>query len=142
MTEELPVAQSVRTMLEGDHTCELLGIQVEFAKDGQSRATMRVRPDMVNGHAIVHGGLVFSLADTTFACAVNSYGPPVVTASADVTYLRPGSPGDVLVAEAVTRARRGRSLVCDVTVRRGEEIIAEFRGRGAQLKDDRGRPGG
>lgn len=134
MTGELPVAQSVRDMLATDRTSELLGIQVEFAKDGQARATMCVRPDMVNGHAVVHGGLVFSLADTTFACAVNSYGPAVVTASADVTFLRPGRLGDVLTAEAVTRIRQGRSLICDVTVRSGEEVIAEFRGRGAQFK--------
>ncbi|WP_449342290.1 PaaI family thioesterase, partial [Streptomyces aurantiogriseus] len=62
------VAKSVRHMLSEDRTRELLGIQVDSAAEGRARARMRVRPDMVNGHAIVHGGLVFALADTTFAC--------------------------------------------------------------------------
>jgi phenylacetic acid degradation protein PaaD len=127
------VAKSVRHLLSEDRTCELLGIRVESAADGRARARMRVRPDMVNGHAIVHGGLVFALADTTFACAVNSFGPPVVTASADITFWRPGHLGDDLIAEAVTRSRKGRSVICEVTVRRGDEVIAEFSGRGAQI---------
>jgi phenylacetic acid degradation protein PaaD len=127
------VAKSVRHLLSEDRTSELLGIQVESAADGRARARMRVRPDMVNGHAIVHGGLVFALADTTFACAVNSFGPPVVTASADITFRRPGHLGDDLIAEAVTRSRQGRSVICEVTVRRGDEVIGEFNGRGAQI---------
>ncbi|CAM5280599.1 PaaI family thioesterase [Streptomyces canus] len=127
------VAKSVRHLLSEDRTCELLGIQVESAADGRARARMRVRPDMVNGHAIVHGGLVFALADTTFACAVNSFGPPVVTASADIAFRRPGHLGDDLIAEAVTRSWQGRSVICEVTVRRGDEVIVEFSGRGAQI---------
>ncbi|MFJ1666175.1 PaaI family thioesterase [Streptomyces bottropensis] len=127
------VAKSVRHMLSEDRTCELLGIQVESAAEGRACARMRVRPDMVNGHAIVHGGLVFALADTTFACAVNSYGPPVVTASANITFRLPGHLGDDLIAEAVTRSRQGRSVICEVTVRRGDDVIAEFNGRGAQI---------
>jgi len=127
------VVKSVRHLLSEDRTCELLGIQVESAAAGRARARMRVRPDMVNGHAIVHGGLVFALADTTFACAVNSFGPPVVTASADIAFRRPGRLGDDLIAEAVTRSREGRSVICEVTVRRGDEVIAEFSGRGAQI---------
>lgn len=127
------VAKSVRHLLSEDRTCELLGIQVESAADGRARARMRVRPDMVNGHAIVHGGLVFALADTTFACAVNSFGPPVVTASADITFRRPGHLGDDLIAEAVTRSWQGRSVICEVTVRRGDDVIVEFSGRGAQI---------
>ncbi|MGW3127373.1 hotdog fold thioesterase [Streptomyces sp. NPDC001123] len=127
------VAASVRRLLDGDSTSDFLGIQVESAAAGRARARMRVRPDMVNGHEIVHGGLVFALADTTFACAVNSFGPPVVTASADIVFWRPGHLGDDLVAEAETRSRAGRSVICAVTVRRGGDVIAEFSGRGAQI---------
>jgi len=134
------VTASVRRMLDEDRTSELLGIQVESAVAGRARARMRVRPDMVNGHAIVHGGLVFALADTTFACAVNSFGPPVVTAGADIVFRRPGHLGDDLVAEAVTRSRQGRTVICEVTVRRGDDVIAEFSGRGAQIAAGGGKP--
>lgn len=132
---EDPLVPSVRTMLREDRTCALLGIQVLSAGEGRARARMRVRPDMVNGHSLVHGGLVFSLADTVFACAVNSFGPAVVTAGADIAFLRPAFLDDDLVAEARTRTRSARSVICDVTVRRGDEVVAEFRGQGRQIAD-------
>ena len=84
---------------------------------------------MANGHAIAHGGLIFALADTAFACACNSFGEVTVAAAADIIFVAPARVGDVLVAEAVLRTRFGRAGLYDVTVRRGEEIIAEFRGR-------------
>ena len=84
-------------------------------------------------HAIAHGGLIFTLADTAFACACNSYGPVTVAASADIVFVAPARLGDVLVAEAVVRTRFGRSGLYDVTVRRDSDVIAEFRGRSHQL---------
>jgi phenylacetic acid degradation protein PaaD len=127
------LAPSVRRMLAEDRTCALLGITVLSADQGHARARMRVRPDMVNGHSIVHGGLVFSLADTTFACAVNSFGPAVVTAVADISFLRPAFLDDHLIAEATTTARAADAVDCDVTVRRGDQVVAKFRGRGRQI---------
>ena len=135
MTSAHQLAPSVRRMLADDRASALLGIQVLSAGDGHARARMRVRPDMVNGHSIVHGGLVFSLADTAFACAVNSFGPTVVTATADIAFLRPAFLDDDLMAEATTRIRAARSVSCDVTVRRGDEVVAEFQGRGRQIAD-------
>ena len=70
---------------------------------------MTMRDDMVNGHAIAHGGLIFTLADTAFACACNSFGPVKVAASAEIVYRRPARAEDVLVAEAVMRTRFGRA---------------------------------
>jgi acyl-CoA thioesterase len=84
---------------------------------------------MVNGHAIAHGGYLFLLADTAFACACNSHGPVTVAAGADITFVAPARAGEVLVATAAERVRYGRSGVYDVTVRRGDQIVAEFRGR-------------
>ena len=127
------VASSVRTLLDTDRSSEMLGIQVLFAEHGQACAQMLVREDMVNGHSVAHGGLVFSLADTTFACAVNSFGPLVVTAAADIAFVRPAFLGDLLTAEAELRTRLPRSVICDVTIRRGEEVVAEFRARGQQF---------
>jgi acyl-CoA thioesterase len=111
------------------------GLGIELVEQGEGRAVTRmtIRADMVNGHAIAHGGLIFTLADTAFGCACNSYGPVTVAAGADIVFVAPARQGDVLLAEAVVRTRFGRSGVYDVTVRRGADVIAEFRGRSHQL---------
>jgi acyl-CoA thioesterase len=107
------------------------GVGMELVEAGQGRAVLRMRiaPTMINGHAIAHGGYVFMLADTAFACACNSAGPVTVAAGADITFLRPVREGDVLTATATERASVGRSGIYDVTVSRDDEIVAEFRGR-------------
>lgn len=121
-------------MLAADRASAALGIEVTGHGAGWARATMMVRPDMVNGHDLAHGGMVFALADTAFACACNSWGPVTVAAGADIAFLRPARLGDVLVAEAQVRTRRGRSGIYDVTIHRGDEVIAEFRGRSTELR--------
>ena len=124
----------VSAMMAADRASAALGIEVVEHGPGWARARMTVRPDMVNGHDLAHGGLVFALADTAFACACNSWGPTTVAAGADITFLAAAHTGDVLEADAQVRAQRGRSGIYDVTVRRGTEIIAEFRGRSAELR--------
>jgi acyl-CoA thioesterase len=124
----------VAAMLASDAASTALGIEVVAHGPGWARARMTVRPDMVNGHDIAHGGLIFTLADTAFACACNSWGPVTVAAGADITFLTPASLGDVLEADARVVTRRGRSGIYDVTVRRGDEAIAEFRGRSTELR--------
>ncbi|MET9850435.1 hydroxyphenylacetyl-CoA thioesterase PaaI [Streptomyces ossamyceticus] len=111
------------------------GLGIELLEHGPGTATLRmtVTPAMVNGHRITHGGYVFLLADTAFACACNSHGPVTVAAGADITFVAPAYEGDVLVATAEERTRFGRSGIYDVSVRRGEEVIAEFRGRSRSL---------
>jgi len=94
---------------------------------------MTVRPDMVNGYRVCHGGLVASLADSAFALACNSRGVQTVAAGFDVTFLEPAHEGDVLIATADERARRGRSGIYDVSVRREDTVVAEFRGRSRSL---------
>lgn len=120
-------------MLAADAASRALGIEVLEVGDGVATARMTVRADMVNGHGIAHGGFVFSVADTAFACACNSYGPTTVAAGADITFIAPVRAGDVLVARAEARTRFGRSGIFDVTVRRGEHVVAEFRGRSRQI---------
>jgi acyl-CoA thioesterase len=124
----------VAAMLAADRASAALGIEVLDHAPGRARARMTVRPDMVNGHDLAHGGLVFALADTAFACACNGWGPVTVAAGAEIAFLAPARLGDELVAEAQVRARRGRTGIYDVTVRRGDEVIAEFRGRSAELR--------
>jgi acyl-CoA thioesterase len=124
----------VAAMLAADRASAALGIDVVEHGPGWARALMTVRPDMINGHDIVHGGLVFALADTAFACACNGWGPATVAAGADIAFLAPAHAGDILEAEARVRSRRGRSGIYDVTVRRGDEVVAEFRGRSTELR--------
>jgi acyl-CoA thioesterase len=124
----------VAAMLAADRASAALGIEVLEHGPGWARARMAVRGDMVNGHDIAHGGLIFTLADTAFACACNGWGPATVAAGADISFLRPARLGDVLEADARVRARRGRSGIYDVTVRRGDDVIAEFRGRSSELR--------
>lgn len=124
----------VTEMLAADRASQALGIEVVAHGPGWARARMSVRSDMVNGHDLAHGGLVFALADTAFACACNSWGPVTVAAGAEISFLAPAHLGDVLEAHAEIRARRGRTGVYDVTVRRADEVVAEFRGRSRELR--------
>ncbi len=122
-------------MFSADEASRRLGIELVEHGDGAAVVRMTVTPTMVNGHRIAHGGYLFLLADTAFACACNSHGPVTVAAGADIVFVAPAREGDVLVARAEERARFGRSGVYDVTVRRGAEVIAEFRGRSRSVRD-------
>jgi acyl-CoA thioesterase len=128
-----PSDDPVAVMMAADGASRALGIEVVDHGPGRATTRMRVRADMVNGHAIAHGGLVFTLADTAFACACNSYGPVTVAAAAEIVFVAPAVLGDELSAEALERTSWGRAGIYDVTVRRGAEIIAEFRGRSHRL---------
>ena len=121
--------EAVRRMLRDDVASMSLGIELVDLGPGTATVRMTVRPDMVNGHAIGHGGFVFLVADTAFACACNSRGPVTVAAGADITFLRPVRAGDVLTAAAHERSKHGRSGLYDVTVSADGVVIAEFRGR-------------
>jgi acyl-CoA thioesterase len=116
-------------MFEADLASRNIGMELVEAADGTATVRMTVSRLMVNGHAIAHGGYVFLLADTAFACACNSRGPVTVAAGADITFIAPAREGDVLVATAAERVSYGRSGIYDVTVRRGSDVVAEFRGR-------------
>jgi acyl-CoA thioesterase len=124
------VAQTAaHEMFDRDEASKGLGIELLEAGDGRARVRMTVTATMVNGHGLAHGGFVFLLADTAFACACNSHGPVSVAAGCDIDFLRPARAGDELVAVATERAVSGRSGLYDVTVTRAGDVIAEFRGR-------------
>ena len=107
-----------------------LGMRLVDVGEGTARVEMPVREDMVNGHGISHGGFVFSLADSAFAFACNQV---TVAQACDIVFVAPANRGDLLVAEAQERTSFGRNAIYDVTVRRGDDVIAEFRGRSRQL---------
>lgn len=126
-------------MMEGDRASADLGIEVLEVRPGYARVTMRIDERHLNGHRIAHGGHLFLLADTAFACACNSGRPTTVAATAEIDFIAAAHDGDVLVAEAVERASFGRSGITDVTVRRtspDDALIAEFRGRSRTLRSD------
>jgi acyl-CoA thioesterase len=129
LTSSGPQPGPAANMFSADRASKGLGMELLEAADGRAVVQMRIAQTMINGHGIAHGGFVFTLADTAFACACNTYGPVTVAAGADITFLRPAREGDVLVATATERVIAGRSGIYDVTVSRGEEIVAEFRGR-------------
>jgi acyl-CoA thioesterase len=116
-------------MFDADEASARLGIELVAHGTGSAVCRMRVTRSMVNGHGIAHGGYLFLFADTAFACACNSRGPVTVAAGADIEFVAPVHEGDVLTATARERIRYGRSGIYDVTVRRGDEVVAEFRGR-------------
>jgi acyl-CoA thioesterase len=128
---------SAHDMFDRDKASQGLGMELVEAGDGAAVVRMRVTETMVNGHGLTHGGFVFLLADTAFACACNSYGPVTVAAGADVTFLQPSRAGDVLEARARERSVSGRSGIYDVTVRRDGDVVAEFRGRSRVISPGR-----
>ncbi|MEO0002459.1 MAG: hypothetical protein RLZZ22_151, partial [Pseudomonadota bacterium] len=98
---------------------------------------MRVRPDMANGHHICHGGMIFTLADTAFAYACNSYNQNTVASACHIDFLAPAHEGDLLEAQAIERSAAGRTGVYDVTVSVvGGKTVALFRGKSARIKGE------
>lgn len=128
MTQEPEAERRARQLYAGDQAARALGIELTDVGVGSATVRMTVAPQMLQGHGTCHGGYLFLLADTAFAFACNTRGP-AVAGGADVEFLAPVHEGDELVATAVERVVRGRRGVYDVTVRRGEEPVAEFRGR-------------
>jgi len=118
-----------RAMWADDQASQGLGMVVERVAPGEAVLSMTIRPEMTNGHGICHGGFIFTLADSAFAFACNTYNQRTVAQHCAVTFLQPGRRGDTLTAHAVERNRSGRSGIYDVTVRDGRgEVVAEFRG--------------
>ena len=116
-------------MLVDEGTGPAWGIQIEEARAGYARLSMKVRADMLNGHGIVHGGMVFSLADTAFAYVCNGRNEKTVAAQASIVFLGSANEGETLIAEGGETATAGRSGVTRVTVRTADgRPIAEFTG--------------
>ena len=124
-----------RAMLDRDPASQKLGMRIAKVSPGRAEVSMTVRPDMLNGHAICHGGFIFTLADSTFAFACNSHNKVTVAAGASIEFLRPGQLGDVLTCEGVEQVLSGRHGIYDmkVTNQRGD-VVALFRGKSASIQ--------
>ncbi len=132
------LAQAVgKAMYSRDTAVIALGMTVTDIGPGRAQVRMPVRADMLNGHAICHGGMVFTLADTAFAYACNAQGKVTVAAQAGIEFLLASREGDVLTATAQELTRSKRTGVYDVSVhnQRGE-LVALFRGRSHETNDN------
>ncbi|MGF1477256.1 MAG: hydroxyphenylacetyl-CoA thioesterase PaaI [Geminicoccaceae bacterium] len=116
-------------MWSEDRASQGLGMVIDHVGAGSAQLSMTVRDDMVNGHGICHGGIIFALADSAFAFACNSFNQNTVAQHCTISFLAPARQGDRLEARASKRTQAGRSGIYDVTVRdQAGTIVAEFRG--------------
>lgn len=132
------IAEAARAaMYARDRAVQALGITVEAVGPGFARCRMPVREDMLNGHGTCHGGLIFTLADTAFAYACNSYNRATVAQAAQICFIAPARAGDVLIATAKERSRAGRTGLYDVEVAiEGGRTIALFRGHAYETRGE------
>ena len=133
VTPEEIARLSAEAMWAGDRASQALDISLDAVGPGTATLSMTLRDDMVNGHAIGHGGLTFTLADSAFAFACNSYNRVTVAAGAEIRFRRPTMLGDRMVATATERERDGRDGVYDVQVTVGDEVVAVFVGRSKEI---------
>ena len=142
MTDVQPVPTDPQALAEAvtaamwsrDRTAQALGMRIESVGPGRATVRMTVRGDMVNGHHICHGGLIFTLADTAFAYACNACNQNTVASGFSIEILAPARLGDTLVAVGVEQAQRGRSGVYDIKLTNQHgDIIALFRGKSARI---------
>lgn len=137
LTPDELASQCAKTMYESDWAAQALEMNIIEVREGYAKLSMVVRKDMSNGHAICHGGMIFTLADTAFAYSCNSYNKVTVAAGCNIEFVAPGKLGDTLIAEAKKVSLTGRSGIYDVTISdSGGQAIAHFRGKSRQIKGE------
>ena len=125
----------VHSLYLADLASQSLGIEIIDVARGRVQIAMTVRPDMVNGYGMCHGGIVFAFADSAFAFACNSYGDPMVAAGASIEFLAPTPSGERLTAAATEVSRSARHGIYDVAVTAASgAVLAQFRGRCSRLR--------
>ena len=114
---------------------DFMQIELLACQPGRAVMRMQVRAPMLNGHRICHGGLIFTLADSTFAYACNSRNKVTVAAGCSIEFLKPAQLGDVLTCEGLEQVLQGRHGIYDMTVRnQRDEVVAVFRGKSASIQ--------
>jgi len=124
------------TMFAVDVACkDTMGMELLSCAPGRAVIRMTVKEMHLNGHKICHGGFIFTLADSTFAFACNSYNKNAVAAGCSIEFLKPGQLGDVLTCVGQEQALSGRHGIYDMKVsNQNGEVIALFRGKSAQIQ--------
>ena len=133
--EAQALAQAVAAaMYARDPASQGLGMTINSVGPGRASMSMTIRADMLNGHQSCHGGFIFTLADSAFAFACNSYNLNTVGAACTIDYLAPGRLHDVLTAEAVEQSLSGKSGIYDVKVSNQDgRVVALFRGKSLRV---------
>ncbi|MBU3731708.1 MAG: hydroxyphenylacetyl-CoA thioesterase PaaI [Beijerinckiaceae bacterium] len=135
MTPNELAAACAASMWDDDRASQALGMTIDRVAPGEAIISMVVTEAMVNGHGTCHGGYIFTLADSAFAFACNTYNQNTVGQQAAITYIAPAFAGEKLTADAREVSRRGRGGIYDVTVTNpAGETIAIFRGHSRTVK--------
>ena len=135
MTPQELAEASARAMWNDDSASQRLNMRLDHIAPGQATLSMNIGTAMSNGHGNCHGGYIFTLADSAFAFACNSYNQMVVAQHCSITYLIPGRIGDRLTATATETSRRGRSGIYDIRITNQDGAhVAEFRGHSRTVK--------
>ncbi len=121
-------------MYARDLALQALGIEIVEIGEGFARATFTVRADMVNGHDVCHGGLLFTLADSAFAYACNSRNDSTVALQCSISFVAPARVGERIEAVARERTLGGRTGTYDVEVTGPNGSVALFRGISYRIK--------
>lgn len=135
-SEDQALAEAVgQSMYQQDQASQALGITVDAIAPSRARLSMTVREDMLNGHQICHGGLIFTLADSAFAFACNACNRVTVALACQISFIEPARLGDRLIAEARECSRNRRTGVYDVEIFSEDgRKIALFRGNAYEIK--------
>ena len=129
--------QCARTLFERDVASQHLGMSLLFSAPGQSTVQMRVDHFMLQGHKTCHGGYLFTLADSAFAFACNTYDQPTVAQGCSIDYVAPAYFGDLLTAHCVEKSRGGRTGNYDVEIRNQDaQLIVLFHGKSYRLNGE------
>ncbi len=130
-SKALEVAQ---TMFADDRTSQFLGMELIEVTPGAATLRLPLAEWMFNGHGTCHGGIIFTFADSAFAFACNSHNQRTVAQHCTITFLKPGKPGDILIADAREVAREGRNGIYDIEIRtEAGEVLAQFRGNSRSI---------
>ena len=135
MSFTISARQCADALLKGDVCTKNMGIELISVDFGASVMQMVIREDMLNGHKTAHGGMIFTLADSAFAMACNSYNLPNVAEFCTINYLNPAYLDDLLTAHATQVHQQGRNGLYDIKIYNQDNLkIAEFRGKSRQVK--------
>jgi acyl-CoA thioesterase len=135
MTPQELAEACARAMWNDDSASQRLDMTLDHIAPGEATLSMTITEAMSNGHGNCHGGYIFTLADSAFAFACNSYNQLAVAQHCSITYLQPGRIGDRLTASAKEVSRRGRSGIYDIRIaNQAGEHVAEFRGHSRTVK--------
>ncbi len=128
-SNDIVARQIVDTMLSRDKFSEWLGLEINEVRTGYCRLQYLVREDMLNGFFSVHGGILFSAADSALAFASATHGRIAVALDVSITFTRPAKPGDILTVEATELYLGNKTGLYDIrTTNQAQELVAVFKG--------------